>query len=100
MALLTRARIVEEARPDDAEVQYRLGVSLVRTGSSDMAIRHLERALELEPGSPGAHFELGKLRLAGGEPEVAAGHFESVLEKRPDLAEARELLRRAREASP
>ncbi len=61
---------------------------LMRQGRTDDAIRHFERANELDSQGPHAHTALGRLALQRGELEPAREHLEAALERDPDHGEA------------
>jgi len=62
---------LEIQRPDDADVQYLLGVAHFRAGRGDAAMQHLLRALELNEGHLHALGEIARLQLAAGQVDAA-----------------------------
>jgi cytochrome c-type biogenesis protein CcmH/NrfG len=61
------------------------------------ALRHLERALQLEPSQDTAHLFLGRILLASDEGERAREHLEAALRLNPDNREAAEQLQALRQ---
>lgn len=72
------------ARADRALAERHLGSLLVRTGSSEEAIPHFRRAVELDPGYQRARIELATLLLRTGDVEGAAAVFQEARRTRPD----------------
>jgi len=70
-----------------AGVIYR-DLQAVASGSTDWAIKHFERVLQLEPLNPPALTELGKLKLAGGDKEAAKALFEKAAAMKKDYVES------------
>ncbi len=75
---------VERLHPDDAAVQYWLGIAHRGAGSLDAAAAHLERALALDPELSRAHFELARILERRGDAAGAAQHLRRVAELEPD----------------
>jgi putative PEP-CTERM system TPR-repeat lipoprotein len=78
-------RALELARdnPNAAEVQALVGGLLVSAGDHRQARARFEKALELEPKSPAAHLNLGKLDLLEGRPDQAEKRFKEALRLKP-----------------
>ncbi|MFP6641365.1 MAG: tetratricopeptide repeat protein, partial [Myxococcota bacterium] len=57
-----------------------LGRIHLQRGEIERATRHLERSLELRPGSASTHFWLGQARAASGDTEAARTEFLEALE--------------------
>ena len=55
---------LEKQSPKDAELQFRFGVALIKTGKLDQARRHLETAARLDPRLPNVRPALGLLHEA------------------------------------
>ena len=77
------------ARPNDALAQSQLGMSYFQAGNLDLAVKHLERARQIDPG----HFSspqlpLAEIHLRRGEKRQAADVLEDFLKHHPDYAEA------------
>ncbi len=66
--------------PQDADVQNLLGFSYRKNGDLDLAFKHYNRALELNPRHPGAHEYVGRAYLMAGKPDQAKEHL-AALEK-------------------
>ncbi len=60
-----------------------LGFVLERQGMADEAVENYRKALELDPESASAHFNLGASLTREGEFETAEGHFRAALETKP-----------------
>jgi tetratricopeptide (TPR) repeat protein len=82
---LARART---AVPADFMVEYYYGLALARLGRQLDAAAALERAVGLDPNSPEAHYELGKINLAMERNETARAEFERVISLEPQHANA------------
>lgn len=87
------------ARPDDPDGHYALGVVLGRAGDHAAALRHLERAGELLPGSPEVRVALAKVRQAAAVDLMRRGRIleaqaalRRVVSEDPGSREARALL--------
>jgi Tfp pilus assembly protein PilF len=63
-----------------AEAATSLRMVLERRGQSDGAIEYYRRALQVKPGLPAAHFNLGAALLRQGKRSEAKQHFEIVIE--------------------
>jgi protein O-mannosyl-transferase len=102
---------VLQGRQDEAVVQYRkalrldpdqsaprisLGLALARQGRSAEAITQLREAIRRDRQSPEAHNVLAAVLVTMGRIEEAAAEFEEVLRLRPDHAQARIFLAKAR----
>lgn len=57
---IARLRAAAEINPDHYDVQYQLGVALLRTHCITEARDHLERAVALNPDEAQAHFQLAQ----------------------------------------
>ena len=53
---IERLLVAARAFPDSGGVHYNLGVLYHRVGNKEAAVRHIDRALTLEPGAPWAGF--------------------------------------------
>ncbi|MEE8523033.1 MAG: tetratricopeptide repeat protein, partial [Thermoanaerobaculia bacterium] len=78
-AALENLKIVEEARPDDPEVQYRLGILYTRTGESQLAIEHLVKAVRHQDDLVDAHVQLASLLMTRGRSDEAISHYRRAL---------------------
>ncbi len=94
VARVARERGVEEAAAfakkwerqvgPDARLAYELGLASRLTGDASGARRHLDRALELDPGLVAARYDRGEVLLAEGELDAAEADFREVVRLRPD----------------
>jgi len=71
-----------------ALAQNDLGASLIRDGNPGQAMRHFERAIELEPLHAEAHINIGLTLEQLGDFENAARHYAAAIRARPDFADA------------
>lgn len=81
---LRLARTTVDRRPSSV-AHHVLGTELLRTGSTDEAIRHLRQAL---PGAPRARYTLGAELLRQGKTDEAIEQLQQFLEEQPYLLEA------------
>jgi tetratricopeptide (TPR) repeat protein len=77
------------ARPNDALAQSQLGLTYYLIGSLELATKHLEQAIEIDP----AHFShpqlvLFQIHLRQGNPYAAADALEDFLTRHPDWPRA------------
>lgn len=72
-----------------ARVHVLLGQAQAQQGDFDAAVRHLERAVELDPGVVEARAALGVIRLRRGELEPAERALRDELALRPDDVRSR-----------
>ncbi len=70
-------------KPDDFEAHLRLGSVLYQQRKLDEAQKQLERALEIDPSSSYARFELAKVQNAQGQTQAALKNFETVAQAIP-----------------
>ena len=79
-----------EKKPNDAAIQYDLGLAYNKRGLQDKALAHLQNALKIKPDYPEALNALGSIYAARGQFELARGAFQKVLDdpfyKTPQLA--------------
>lgn len=76
-----------EADPTDFEAQLGLGAALHTARDLDGARQHLQRALELQPGSNLARYEWARLERTEGNVEAAVKDFEKVVHDDPNWAQ-------------
>jgi len=81
-------RAVLQAIPDHPIALERLGVLASQTGHVDAALALLQRAVQRNPSSATAQFNLGGALLGAEQFEAAARCFERALALEPDLAQA------------
>lgn len=77
------ARDLVRERPEDPDAHALVGVLYLNTGDSERGMRHLGRALELDPQSTSALYSLGLTAAAEGRFPAAVGHIEQVLDQEP-----------------
>jgi tetratricopeptide (TPR) repeat protein len=69
--------------------QLQLGIALRHQQKSAQAIPPLRKAIELQPDSALAHYEMGLALFETGDWKTSAGHFEIVVSRMPKFADAR-----------
>jgi tetratricopeptide (TPR) repeat protein len=79
-------------RPDRYQIEVWRGVTLMLAQQTEAARQVLQRAAELDPGRPGAHYYLGVLEARAGRPEVAKSHLKNALASSARMAPAWEAL--------
>ena len=95
------AKQLEEAarlKPNDADIQVQLGLSLTPLQRFDEARKSFGRALELAPDYLDAELGLATLDYYGAQYTNARERVQAVLDKRPDDTEASDLLSRINKA--
>ena len=75
-AAITNFRLCLERRPQYARGWMNLGNACLASGEPREALKHLLHAVELEPGLPGAHYNLANCHLALGELPQAIAAYE------------------------
>ena len=78
--------------PDRADAYVGLGVARAASGRLELGQRDLERAIELDPGTPAAYFNLAKVLQMRGDLAGARARLLEALRIRPDDAQARAML--------
>lgn len=68
----------------DARLAYELGLASRLAGDADGALRHLDRALTLDPALASARYDRGEVLLADGELDRAEADFREVVRLAPD----------------
>ncbi len=76
--------------------QYAMGLALAQQQRCAKAKEHLHNAIELQPGSAWAHYEMGACLTKTGEYKSAAVHLQLAAERLPEFSGARSLLATAR----
>jgi len=51
-------RIAVASRPDDGDIQFALGVTLLHTGKNKEAVSHLQRAIDLQPSAEAPRLQM------------------------------------------
>ncbi len=102
-----QVRALIDVQPDHPTAQALIGRILLRTGDQDEALRHLNRALELDATLKAARFDRANLRARMGRFDLAAVDLEAVLtagsrapEALNDLAAVRLAQHRPHDAIP
>jgi tetratricopeptide (TPR) repeat protein len=93
-AALPLLKRVVASDPQIYTAQYYLGLAYARQKSFAEAIGPLHKAIELQPDSVQAHYEMGLALFERGDPKTedwktAAVHFEIVVDKNPKWVDAR-----------
>jgi len=84
---LAMRRAALELEPLNPQINVELADILHRMGQHDEALKHIDRALGVNPHYPGAHHTLGRLHLEGGRyAEAIAAFVKSG--RRPSIAHA------------
>lgn len=81
--------------PTDADVQNLLGYSYRKSGNLDMAFKHYDNALRLNPQHKGAHEYVGEAYLMANKPDKAKEHLAKLVQLCPQGCEEREDLAKA-----
>jgi DNA-directed RNA polymerase subunit alpha len=74
---------LEDQASHSAEYHFQLGSCFLAEGERPQAIRHFERAVELDPGHTGALFQLAHANDLAGSDEEAIGYYERCLNHPP-----------------
>jgi Flp pilus assembly protein TadD len=82
--------------PDHSASRINLGLAMARKGRPAEAIAQLQEAIRRDRHNPEAHHVLGAILVSLGRIEEATAEFEEVLRLRPDHAQARVFLAKAR----
>jgi hypothetical protein len=98
-AQVDEAIVAMDANPNDAEAQYRLGVTLADRDRLDEAILHFRKSLEVKPNYAEAQYQIGLAMAKKGMPVDAIMCYERALKIKPDFAEARQHLDEALETN-
>lgn len=89
---LTSFRLALKDNPDDPATLEQMAVVYTHIGLHEDAARAYERAIELRPRSPSAHYGLAFLQLREGQRFEAAGHLRAFLEyAKPDRVDERQI---------
>lgn len=93
---LTSFRLALRENPNDTDVLQQIAVTYTHIGMTDEAMRTYRRVLELQPGSPGAHYGLAFLLLQRGSREDGVAHLKAFLSDPPPFSEAQRHIEHAR----
>lgn len=74
---------LEDQASHSAEYHYQLGSCFLAEGERPNALRHMERAVELDPSHAGALFQLGHANDLAGNDEEAITYYERCLNHPP-----------------
>jgi tetratricopeptide (TPR) repeat protein len=85
--IIARCREEVTANPDDASTVFALGTALWPAGQREEALRHLERAVQLDPLHVDGRNNLGNALLELGRYQEAIAHYRVALALRPNGAE-------------
>jgi cytochrome c-type biogenesis protein CcmH/NrfG len=85
-----RATFTESVRlaPNDLPSWHMLARAQGETGEQDVAIRTLERALDIDRSDAQTHFFLGEIHRRGARPALAVSAYREAVRLRPEFAEA------------
>ena len=72
----------------NSSVQSNLGLGLIQQGKFDLAVRFLEKAVNLKPVVPEAHFNLGIAFINTGRDDDAIEQFRLATQLQPNLTKA------------
>lgn len=78
--------------PGEAWAHYMLGLAAYRRALHADAVRHVERAVEIDPLNAEYQFALGELRRGQGKPTEAIACFERAVQSNPGFGLARRSL--------
>jgi tetratricopeptide (TPR) repeat protein len=76
--------------------EYALGVAFAQKDQFAEAVKHLHKAIELQPDSAWAHYEIGASLLKTGDYKTAVVHLEIAATRLPAFAPARAALEAAK----
>ncbi len=76
----------ERHQGHDPLVQVNLGIQLERAGRAAESLRHLEKAVDLDPKSFQAHYNLARALESAHRPADAMDHYRTTLQLCPDHA--------------
>jgi DNA-directed RNA polymerase subunit alpha len=74
---------LEDQASHSAEYHFQLASCILADGDRGQALRHLERAVELDPGHTGAMFQLGHANDLAGNDDEAMSYYERCLNHPP-----------------
>jgi 4-amino-4-deoxy-L-arabinose transferase-like glycosyltransferase len=79
------ALMAEEDYPNPAVLHFRVGRRFLLAHQPALALKHLERAHQLDPSQPEVQYRLGQAMLESGRPADAVGYLRSGLEARSQI---------------
>src|SRR5262249_19248635 len=74
---------LQEMAGHNAEYHFQVASCYLAEGERKKAVEHLEKAVEFDPGPPGALFQLGHANDLAGNDEEAVGYYERCLKSPP-----------------
>jgi len=77
-----------DATPDDAQLSYKLGLALDKTGDTTAETAALQQAVKLDPNHALAQNQLGYLASRGGDSASAEGFFRQAVRAAPNFTQA------------
>ncbi|MBV9675501.1 MAG: tetratricopeptide repeat protein [Acidobacteriaceae bacterium] len=78
-----------QLNPNEFDANLRLGTLLLNVDQNmDAAKSYLERALQIDPSSLSARFEVAKIQAALNNNSAAIGNLEQIVARKPDATEA------------
>lgn len=83
---------IEDARNNDIQYQYNMGLFYLNQGIVDEAIKYLNRTIELNPRYDLALYSLGLAHSMNGNFEESVKHLQNCLKINPTLTDARNAL--------
>jgi protein O-mannosyl-transferase len=89
---ITHYRDAVRLAPSNASLHDSLGDALEAKGLVDEAVDQYEQALRIDAGDPAAHLGVGRVLARRGRREEAIAQLRETLRRRPDDADARQLL--------
>jgi Tfp pilus assembly protein PilF len=81
--LVCDARLSPQRRPKTAEEMANAGVMSLNDGDAAQAIKHLSKALELEPKSAHIHYCLAAAHALSGDAATTAKHLKQAINTDP-----------------
>jgi tetratricopeptide (TPR) repeat protein len=86
---ITALRLALAANPDDFDAHLNVGAVLHTERELPEARQHLEKALQLQPDSVMARYEMARLERSEGKVEASVADFEKVVKADPNWAQPR-----------
>jgi tetratricopeptide (TPR) repeat protein len=77
------------ASPQDAKVQFQIGVSAFSSGKTEEAVAAFQKAVELDPSNAESHFYLGSLMVGQNKIPESISHLEKYLASNPPVGQNR-----------
>jgi tetratricopeptide (TPR) repeat protein len=96
-AYLQRAH---ETKPGDAAVRVNLAATLADLNEHELALKHAEKGLKLDPSNPVAHYTVGRILAEMGRTDDAIRQFEKTIRQHKSFGGAYDFLARMKKFSP